>query len=118
MFFTEDALGWFFSIQFFDVHQQVGKPGPAVRAVPRLFDPFDSTDLRLYSHLDGPPINKNEVTSVQICQGGGGRANEQIQRLEGIKELMTNVDEGREVVKNTPKLGDIIQGVFSHWYPP
>ena len=118
MFFT-DALGFFFSIQNrFDVHQQVGKPGPAVRAVPRLFDPFDSTDLRLYSHLDGPPINKNEVTSVQICQGGGGRANEQIQRLEGIKELMTNVDEGREVVKNTPKLGDIIQGVCSHWYLP
>ena len=107
-----------FSIQFFDVHQQVGKLGPAERAVTRLFDPFDSTDLRLYSHLDGPPINKNEVTSVQICQGGGGRANEQIQRLEGIKELMTNVDEGREVVKNTPKLGDIIQGVCSHWYLP
>ena len=57
MFFT-DALGWFFSIQWFDVHQLVEKPGPAVRATPRLFDPFETTDLRLYSHLDGPPIKK------------------------------------------------------------
>ena len=48
----------FFSIQWFDVHQLVEKPGPAVRATPRLFDPFETTDLHLYSHLDGPPIKK------------------------------------------------------------
>ena len=53
--FFMDALGWLFSIQWFDIHQQVEKIGPAVRTTPRLFDPFETTDLRLYSHLDGPP---------------------------------------------------------------
>ena len=55
-----------FSIQWFDVHLRVESSGPAVRATPRLFDPFETTDLRLYSHLDGPPINKNEFTCELI----------------------------------------------------
>ena len=62
--FFMDALGWLFSIQWFDIHQQVEKIGPAVRTTPRLFDPFETTDLRLYSHLDGsPPIRQ---TSQQL----------------------------------------------------